>query len=96
MELEFALSLAVLVAVLLLLGYATWQLRRLADPMRVRMIDYHVVQLLALIVALLALAHLITLFTGQPFTGSRLGVFLSSGFGTLAAKGGARAGSIPS
>lgn len=73
-------SLEIPAAIAALSGFAIWRLRQPADPLRIRMIDYHYVLLFALIAELLILAHLVTLVTGQPFTGRRLGSRLAFGF----------------
>ena len=41
---------------------------RPAEPLKVRMVNYHVVQMVCIIVVLLMAAHLITLLSGQPLT----------------------------
>ncbi len=81
MELDWPVSLGILAAIAALSGFAIWRLRQPPDPLRIRMIDYHYVLLFALIAGLLILAHLVTLVTGQPFTGRRLGSLLA--FGSL-------------
>jgi uncharacterized membrane-anchored protein len=42
---------------------------READPLRPRMLDYGLVQLLAMIVVILMLVHVVTLLAGRPVTG---------------------------
>ncbi len=68
----FGSTIAWLAISLAVLGFANFMSRRPAAPGTVRYIPYHAIQFLALVVVLLMLAHLISLLTGQPFTG-RLG-----------------------
>lgn len=72
-------------AIAALSGFAIWRLRQPAGPLRIPMIDDHDELLFALTAGLLILAHLVTLVTGQPFTGRRLGSFLACllAFGSL-------------
>jgi len=65
-------TIGTLVISLAVLGFANLMGRRPTEPGAVRMVPYHAIQFIALVVLLLMLAHLISLVTGQPFTG-RLG-----------------------
>lgn len=68
MGLSLPVTLAVLAASVALFGYATWRASQPADPLRVRMINYTHVQLLAVLVILLMGAHVLSFFgiqTGQ-------------------------------
>jgi len=69
MELSLPATLAVVVITFIVFGFANWRARQPAQPLKVRMINYHVVQLVCVIVILLMAAHLLTLFTGSPVTG---------------------------
>ena len=71
MDFGWPLTLAALAAALLLFAFAWWRSRQPVDPLRVRLIDYHYVQLTALVAVLVLLAHLVTLIAGRPLTGQR-------------------------
>jgi hypothetical protein len=49
-------------------GFANWRGRQPAQPLKVRMVNYHVVQIICVVVVLLMAAHLVTLIAGQPLT----------------------------
>jgi hypothetical protein len=66
MELNLPVTLTILVLSLGLFGFANWRGRQPAQPLRVRMINYHVVQIVCVVVVLLMCAHLVTLLSGQP------------------------------
>jgi cytochrome b561 len=68
MELSLSVTLAILVLTLGMFAFANWRGRQPAEPLKVRMINYHVVQIGCVIVALLMMAHLATLLSGQPLT----------------------------
>lgn len=68
------LTLAILLAASLIAGLANYLERRphrLGEP---PLISYTAIQMVALVVAILMLAHLVSLLSGQPLSG-RLGVF---------------------
>lgn len=69
MELGLAATLAIAVLGLSLFGFANWRARQPAQPLKVRMVNYHLIQMAAIIVVLLMAAHLVTLFAGHPVTG---------------------------
>jgi hypothetical protein len=69
MELGLAATLAITCLGLGLFGFANWRARQPAEPLKVRMVNYHLVQMAAIIVVLLMAAHLVTLFAGHPVTG---------------------------
>lgn len=48
---------------------ATWAAARPPDPLRVRLVNYTLVAMLAMVAGLLGLAHLATLIAGAPVTG---------------------------
>ena len=62
---ELSLSVTLMIAVLMLgmFAFATWRARQPAEPLKVRMINYHVVQIFCVVVLLLMIAHLLTLLT---------------------------------
>lgn len=66
MTLGLPVTLGILAAAFALFGFALWRGRQPADPMRVRMVNYHLVQLFAILIVLLMAAHLLTLFKGTP------------------------------
>jgi hypothetical protein len=51
------------------LAFANWRARQPAQPFKVRLVNYHVVQMAAIVVVLLMAAHLATLWAGHPVTG---------------------------
>jgi hypothetical protein len=66
MELSLPLTLAILVLTMGVFGFAFWRGSRPAEPLKVRMINYQVVQIVCVVVVLLMVAHLVTLLSGQP------------------------------
>ncbi len=68
MELSLPLTLTILVATMGLFAFAYWRGSRPAEPLKVRMVNYHVIQIACIVVVLLMVAHLVTLFFGQPLT----------------------------
>jgi hypothetical protein len=68
MELSLPLTLTILVLTMGLFGFAYWRGSRPAEPLKVRMVNYHVVQIACIVVVLLMVAHLVTLLSGQPLT----------------------------
>jgi len=64
MRLDLPVTLALFAASLGLFLFAGWRARQPAQPLKVRMINYHVVQILSIVVMLVFAAHLITLFAG--------------------------------
>ena len=71
MELSLPVTLTVLVLTGAMFAFANWRARQPAQPLKVRMINYHVVQIVCVVVVLLMVAHLVTLFSGQPMGGRR-------------------------
>ena len=59
------LTLALLAASLSGFGFATWMAAKPPQPLKVRMVNYHVVQILMVVVMLVMLAHMVTLVTGR-------------------------------
>ena len=66
MELNLPVTLTILVLTLGMFAFANWRGRQPAQPLKVRMVNYHVVQIICVVVALLMFAHLATLLFGQP------------------------------
>jgi hypothetical protein len=71
MELSLPVTLTILVLTGAMFAFANWRARQPAQPLKVRMINYHVVQIICVVVVLLMVAHLMTLFSGQPASGRR-------------------------
>lgn len=69
MELGLPLTLTMVILSMAMFVFATWRARQPAEPLKVRMINYHVVQIACLVVLLLMLAHLVTLLTGRSLQG---------------------------
>jgi hypothetical protein len=69
MDLSLTATLAIVVLTFAVFGFANWRARQPAQPLKVRMIDYHVVQMVCIVVILLMAAHLVTLIAGRPVTG---------------------------
>ena len=68
MELSLPVTVTILVLTGAMFAFANWRARQPAQPLKVRMVNYHVVQMVCIIVVLLMAAHLITLLSGQPLT----------------------------
>jgi hypothetical protein len=60
-------TLAALTAFGALFGFAAWRGRRPHEPGRLPLVPLGAVQFVALVGAVLMLAHLVTLLTGTPF-----------------------------
>ena len=73
MDLSLPVTLGVAVLCLGVFGFANWRARQPAEPLKVRMINYHVVQMVCIVVILLMAAHLVSIVTGRPFTGQQGG-----------------------
>jgi hypothetical protein len=69
MELGFSTTLAITTFAICIFGFASWRARQPAQPLKVRLVNYHVVQMAAIVVLLVMAAHLVTLFAGRPVTG---------------------------
>lgn len=66
MELSLPVTLTILALTGAMFVFANWRARQPAQPLKVRMINYHVVQIICVVVVLLMAAHLVTLLAGQP------------------------------
>ena len=69
MQLGFTATLVITTLTLFVFGFANWRARKPAEPFKVRLVNYHVVQMAAIVVVLLMAAHLVTLWAGHPLTG---------------------------
>jgi hypothetical protein len=66
------LTLAVLIAALAIAALANWRERRPRDFGRPPLVPYTAIQAIAVLVAILMLAHVVSLLTGQPLRGRGL------------------------
>jgi cytochrome b561 len=66
MELSLPVTLTILALTLGMFAFAYWRGSLPAQPLKVRMVNYHVVQIICVVVVLLMVAHLVTLVSGQP------------------------------
>lgn len=64
-----AATLAALGFAAILFAFAGWRARRPREVGELRYIPWTGVQCVAVVIAIVALAHLITLLTGKPFVG---------------------------
>ena len=71
MEMNLTVTLIIVGLTVALFAFAAWRARQPAQPLKVRMVNYHVVQIVCIVVILVMGAHLITLLTGGPVTGRR-------------------------
>lgn len=69
MSLSVTVSLMVFSAALT--AWANWRERKGPTPSHVPLVPYAVWQFIGIIIFILMAAHLITLLSGQPFTGRR-------------------------
>jgi hypothetical protein len=63
-----AATLVVLVLALAVAGFANWQERRPRPVGKPSLVSYAAIQMLAIVIALLMAAHLVSLLTGHPLT----------------------------
>ena len=72
MELSLPVTLTIVVLTMGMFAFANWRGRQPAQPLKVRLVNYDVVQLVCLVLLLLMLAHLVTLLSGNaPAPGRR-------------------------
>ena len=71
MELNLPVTLAIVALTVGLFVFSAWRARQPAEPLKVRMVNYHVVQLFCVVVLLVMGAHLVTLLFGSPLAGNR-------------------------
>lgn len=60
-------TIAVLLVAVAVAGFANWQERR-PQPANPPLVSYTAIQMLAVVIAILMLAHLVSLLSGQPLT----------------------------
>jgi hypothetical protein len=73
MELNLPVTLAIVALTLVVFTVASWRARQPAEPLKVRMINYHVVQIMCIVVILVMGAHLLTLLLGGSPATQQLG-----------------------
>lgn len=66
---SLTLTVLLLVGALAAAGLANWRERRPRDPGDVPLISHAAIQMIAMVVALLMAAHLVSLLTGHPLVG---------------------------
>ena len=69
MEMNLPVTLAIVAVTCLLFVFAAWRAKQPAEPLKVRMVNYHIVQIACIVVILVMGAHLVTLLFGAPLTG---------------------------
>jgi uncharacterized membrane protein YidH (DUF202 family) len=69
MDLNLPVTLAIVAVIAAVFGFANWKSRQPSEPLKVRMVNYHVVQMACIVVFLVMAAHLLSLVLGHPFTG---------------------------
>jgi hypothetical protein len=70
---SLAVTLAILLAALAVAGLANYRERRPREVGKVPLISYSAIQMVALVVAILMLAHLVSLLMGSPLKSRFLG-----------------------
>jgi len=73
MDLSLPVTLTVVALIAGVFAFANWRARQPAEPLKVRMVNYHVVQMACIVLLLLMAAHLVTLWAGHPLTGQQPG-----------------------
>ena len=73
MELNLPVTLTIIAFIGAVFAFANWRARQPAQPLKVRMVNYHVVQMACIVALLIMAAHLVTLWSGQPLTGQQPG-----------------------
>ena len=66
---SLTMTVLLLIGALAAAGLANWRERRPRDPGDVPLISYAAIQMVALVIALLMAAHLVSLLTGHPLAG---------------------------
>ena len=69
MEMNLPVTLAIVLLTGVLFVFAAWRAKQPAQPLKVRMVNYHVIQIVCIVVILVMGAHLVTLLFGSPLTG---------------------------
>lgn len=74
MELGLYPSLGLFALALGLFAFSYWRAHRPAEPLKVRMMNYHYLIFFSVVFALVMLAHLLTIVVGHPITGRNMGM----------------------
>ena len=69
---SLTVTLLLLTAALLIIAFANWQERRERPLGKAPLVSYPVLQMIGILLAVLLLAHLVSLLTGQPLRGRRM------------------------
>ena len=69
MSLGWILSIVALLAGGTIFGFARWKAAQPSEPLKVRLFNYNKIAFLGIVIALLAIAHMLTLATGKRFSG---------------------------
>ncbi len=69
---SLTITLLLLAGALALVAYANWQERRERPLGKAPLISYPALQMIGIVLAVLLLAHLVSLLTGQPLRGRRM------------------------
>ena len=69
---SLATTLIILVAALLLVALANWRERRPRALGKPALFSYPAVQMIGIVIAILMIAHLVSLLIGQPLRGRRM------------------------
>jgi hypothetical protein len=72
LELSLDLTISILIVALLIAGLANWRERRPRPIGQPSLVPYTAIQILAVLVIILMLAHLVSLLTGHPLRGRGL------------------------
>lgn len=72
LEVSFELTISILIVALLIAGLANWRERRPRPVGKPSLVPYIAIQILAVLVIILMLAHLVSLLTGHPLKGRGL------------------------
>ena len=63
---DWAVTIITSMLVLIVFAFANWRGRQPAQPLKVRMINYHVVQMACIVVMLVMAAHMLTIYARAP------------------------------
>ena len=69
---SLTVTLLLLAAALLIIAFANWQERRKRPLGKAPLVSYPVLQMIGILLAVLLLAHLVSLLIGQPLRGRRM------------------------
>ena len=69
---SLTLTFLFLTAALAVIGFANWRERRPRDLSNTPLFSYPLIQMIAVVVAILMIAHLVSLLTGHQLQGRRM------------------------